>query len=102
LLSAKYKNIMFSPFLDNYAYGWKIFNVGLSEPSDSVKVIWHGGGLFGFSGIIIRFVEDKHLIVVLLNNTGSLRPDVTNGLCREITNILYDRPFQFPSNLLQK
>ena len=102
LLSEEYKNIMFTPFLDNYAYGWKVFEVGLSEPSDSVNVIWHGGGLFGFSGIIIRFVGDKHLVVVLLNNTGSFRLSVTSGLCREITNILYDRPFQLPENQLQK
>jgi CubicO group peptidase (beta-lactamase class C family) len=100
LLSAEYKNTMFTPFLDNYAYGWYVSKIGLNDPSDNVNAVWHGGGLFGFNGIIIRFVEDKHLIVVLLNNTGSLRLNVTNGLCREIINILYDRPFQLPSDQL--
>jgi CubicO group peptidase (beta-lactamase class C family) len=100
LLQKKYKNMMFTPFLNHYAYGWKILKVGLSEPTDSVNVIWHSGGLFGFSGIIIRFVEDKHLIVVLLNNTGSFRLSLKSGLCRELTNILYDRYFQLPKKSL--
>jgi hypothetical protein len=90
---------MFTPFLDNYAYGWIVSEISLNEPSDSVSVIWKGGGLFGFEGIIIRFVEDKHLIVVLLNNTGSFRLSATSELCREIANILYDRPFQLPEGL---
>ena len=99
LLSEEYKSIMFAPFLDEYAYGWKILTVGLSEPSDSVQAYWHSGALFGFNSIIIRLVEDRHLIVVLLNNTGSinLNQTLTRGLCREIINILYDRPFQLPN-----
>lgn len=99
LLSKNYKDVMFTPFLDNYAYGWRVIKHGLSEPTDSVNVIYHSGGLFGFESTIIRFVEDKHLIVILLNNTGysgSYRLSLRRGLCREITNILYDRPFQLP------
>lgn len=96
LLSDKYKDVMFTSFLNNFAYGWKVFRLGLSEPSDSVDVIYHTGGLFGYSGIIVRFIEDKHSIIILLNNTGSFGLSVTNGLCREIANILYNRPYQIP------
>jgi CubicO group peptidase (beta-lactamase class C family) len=102
LLSKKFKDIMFTPFLDNYAYGWRIFKQDLSEPTDSVDVIYHTGGLFGFSGIIIRFVEDKHLIVVLLNNTGSFSLSLGSGLCREIANIIYGRPFQLPKKSIEE
>jgi hypothetical protein len=98
LLSEELKEIMFTPFLNNYAYGWKLLKIDLSEPHDSLNAYWHSGTLFGFNSIIIRCVEDKHLIVVLLNNTGSinLKETLTHGFCREIINILYDRSFQQP------
>ena len=95
LLSNKYKNIMFTPFQNNYAYGWKDWEIELSEPQATVNSVWHSGALFGFNSIIIRFTEEKNLIVVLLNNTGSINliATLSRGLCREIINILYDRPF---------
>lgn len=92
LLSEKYKKMMFTPFLHNYAYGWGIFNIGLGETKDSVRVVSHSGGINGFNTRIYRIVNDKHLIV-LLNNTGS-----TNlmEMCKAITNILHNLPYEPP------
>jgi CubicO group peptidase (beta-lactamase class C family) len=97
LLSEGSKEIMFAP---NNMYGWNALKVGLRESSDSVFAYWKRGSLFGFNSIIIRFVEDRHLIVVLLNNKGSidLKTTLSQGLCYEIINILYDRPYQLPEN----
>jgi CubicO group peptidase (beta-lactamase class C family) len=92
LLSDKYKEIMFTPFLSNYAYGWGVYYVSLGENDDSVKVVSHSGGLNGFNTRIFRLIEDKHLIV-LLNNTGGT---VLLDMCRELTKILYDRPYAIP------
>jgi len=92
LLSKKYKNIMFTPFLNNYAYGWGIRNVALGESSDSVQAISHGGGINGFNTIIFRLIKNKHLIV-LFNNTGSTN---LGGVSQAITNILYDKPYKLP------
>ena len=64
----------------------------LANSSDSVKVISHGGGINGFNTLIARFVEDRHL-VVLLNNTGRAR---LNDMARGIINILNDRPYTLP------
>ena len=64
----------------------------LANSSDSVKVIAHGGGINGFNTLITRFVEDRHL-VVLLNNTGRAR---LNDMARGIINILNDRPYTLP------
>ena len=83
---------MFTPFLNNYAYGWGVFYTSLGEGDDSVKVISHSGGLNGFNTRIFRLIEDKHLIV-LLNNTGGT---VLLDMCRAITKILYDRPYSIP------
>ncbi len=92
LLSKKFKDIMFTPFLNNYAYGWGIRKVALGESSDSVQVISHGGGINGFNTIIFRLIKDKHLIV-LFNNTGGTN---LGGMSQAITNILYDKPYKLP------
>lgn len=92
LVSQKTKDLIFKPFLSNYGYGWTINKMSLANSSDSVKVIAHGGGINGFNTLIARFVEDKHL-VVLLNNTGRARlRDMSQG----IVNILYERPYTLP------
>lgn len=92
LISEKSKQKMFTPFLSNYGYGWSIDTMPLANASDSVKVIAHGGGINGFNTLIARFVEDKHL-VVLLNNTG---PAPLSDMSQGIVNILYDRPASLP------
>jgi len=92
LLSEKYKEIMFTPFLNNYAYGWSIYKVALGESTDSVQVISHSGGINGFNTRIFRLIKDNHLIV-LFNNIGSTN---LSGMCNAITNILYDKPYKLP------
>jgi len=92
LLSEKYKKIMFTPFLDNYAYGWGISKVALGESTDSVDVIAHSGGINGFNTRIFRLIKDNHLVVVF-NNTGATN---TSGICNSITNIIYDEPYELP------
>jgi len=92
LLSKKYMKIMFTPFLNNYAYGWGVRNMPLSEPKDSLMIHAHSGGINGFNTYITRLIEDRHLIV-LFNNTGG-----TNlyGMTVGIVNILYDEPYDLP------
>ncbi len=92
LLSNKYKDIMFTPFLSNYAYGWGVYHFMFADSTDSVQVISHSGGINGFNTRIFRLVEDNHLIV-LLNNTGSTN---LSGMCAAIANILYGRPYKLP------
>jgi len=92
MLSDKYKNIMFKPFLNNYAYGWGVRKILLAESKDSLQVISHGGGINGFNTLITRLVDDKYLIV-LLNNTGGT---ALNKMSIGITNILYGKPYEQP------
>ena len=96
LLSDKSKEIMFTPFLNNYAYGWGVYDFKFAESTDSVKVIAHSGGINGFNTRIFRLVDDNH-VIILLNNTGSTN---LNGMCTAITNILYNRPYNLPKTSL--
>jgi len=92
LLSKKNKEIMFKPFLGNYAYGWGVEKSVLNASKDSLLVTVHTGGINGFNTIIFRILDDKHL-VILLNNTGPAR---LYSMSQNIANILYGRPADAP------
>ncbi len=92
LISAKSKELMYTPGLQNYAYGWIIAKIPMGENNGTKTAITHGGGINGFNTLITRFTDDKHLIV-LLNNTSGARLDEMN---RAIANILYNQPYAAP------
>src|SRR5437016_1321642 len=68
ILSAKSKELMFKPNLNNYGYGFVMTKATLAPPTKlAVPVIQHNGGINGFSTTIVRMVDDKRLIVLLDN-----------------------------------
>ncbi|MBA3570951.1 MAG: serine hydrolase, partial [Pyrinomonadaceae bacterium] len=93
VLSAATKELMYKPNLDDYAYGWVITRAKLGTGTESVPKIKHGGGINGFNTVIVRFLAQKHLIV-LLDNTSQGRS--LEQLERELTNILYNQPYNLP------
>jgi len=93
ILSAKSKELMFTPNLENYGYGFVIRKASLGPNKLVVPVIQHSGGINGFNTMIVRFVRDKKLIV-LLDNAEQGR--YLDRLSAGITNILYDQPYESP------
>jgi len=94
LVSNESKEKMFTPYKNNYGYGW-----GIREHEfggEKKKVISHSGGIFGFTTLILRFTDDKNLIVLLCN----VLPGELNGLSKGIANILYDQPYDMPKKSL--
>ncbi|HEV2801863.1 MAG TPA: serine hydrolase [Pyrinomonadaceae bacterium] len=93
IVSAKNKELMFKPFLDGYAYGWGVRKVTFDKTKETVNSVSHSGGINGFNTLLVRYPEQKHLIVLLDNTSqgGSL-----NGISRDLTNILYNQPFEMP------
>src|SRR4030095_14143744 len=75
ILSAKSKELMFKPNLNNYGYGFIITKVTLGPNKMEVPVIQHGGGINGFNTTIVRLVNDKRLIVLLDNTARGPDPD---------------------------
>ena len=96
LLSAKGRAILFTPYLDHYAYGWGVGKTKVGALKDSLLVVEHGGGINGFNTMISRIPADKHL-VVLLNNTGSAP---LGDIRKNILSILYDQPVEAPKKLM--
>ena len=92
LVSPKYKALIFTPFLSNYAYGWVVNKLSPGRSTDAIPAISHGGGINGFNTTIVRLVDDRHLIV-LLNNAGGAKLD---EMSRNIAAILYGKPYDLP------
>jgi len=68
LVARKSIEAMFTPFKDNYGYGWTI-DAKLDQPRYA-----HLGGIPGFVTVIQRFPAEK-LLVVALSNVDSARVD---------------------------
>lgn len=92
LLSAQSKALMYTPFLDNYAYGWTITHASFKQNNADVPVITHGGGINGFTTTIVRFPKEKNLIV-MLDNTNT---EFLDRLSDSITKIIYNQPYDPP------
>jgi CubicO group peptidase (beta-lactamase class C family) len=93
ILSAKSKDLMFKPALENYGYGVESVGMMLSDKTTSVPVVRHDGGINGFSTNLVRFVADRHLIVLLDNTSQGNRQD---RMISAIANILYGKPYETP------
>ena len=93
LISARSKELMFKPFLDNYAYGWVVTNAAFKSGDQPVQIITHGGGINGFNTTIVRFTGQKNLIVMLDNTSQGQSLD---RLSATITKILYNQPYESP------
>jgi CubicO group peptidase (beta-lactamase class C family) len=91
LISPQTKELMFKPFLDDYAYGWNVSNASFKLNDQPVQMIRHGGGINGFSTMIARFPKEKNLIVILDNTAQN-----TGRLSETITKILYNQPYELP------
>ena len=69
LLPAPLKSVMFTPVLENYAYGWGVRKAPVGPGKQERTLVAHGGGIDGFTTLITRVIEERTLIVTL-NNTG--------------------------------
>src|ERR1051326_8580269 len=94
ILSAKSKELMFKPNLNNYGYGFVITKATLAPPTKlAVPVIQHNGGINGFNTTIVRMTNDKRLIVLLDNaEDGQYLDNIALG----IMSVLYDQPYDMP------
>jgi CubicO group peptidase (beta-lactamase class C family) len=92
LISAQSKALMYKPFLSDYAYGWAVRNASFKQNDKPVQVIAHGGGINGFTTTIVRYPNEKNLIV-MLDNTGT---GYLDRLSESLAKILYNQPYDPP------
>lgn len=94
LLSKKMKALMFKKHTaargQSYGYGWFIAEKKLPGTKERLNTISHGGGINGFNTLIDRFVDDRHLVVLLNNAPRAGLAGMSDGIIR----ILYDKPYK--------
>ena len=92
LLPEAAKTLMWTPFKNNYAYGW-----GVPEPAANLfgghKRIAHTGGINGFSSVIIRLPEPKMTFIVLSNNDGAN----AGNIGRDLASIYFGQAYTMPA-----
>jgi predicted Zn-dependent protease len=90
------KELYFKPHVSargaSYAYGWMVQKRKLPDSDKELDVVAHGGGINGFNTLIERWVDERHL-VVLLNNTPGAN---LGAMATAITRTLHDKPFELP------
>jgi CubicO group peptidase (beta-lactamase class C family) len=69
----------------HYAYGWMLQSVAVG--SDTVRVIEHGGGIFGFTTGFWRMPDDRRTIILIDNTNGNQNDEIMRG----ILAILHDQ-----------
>ena len=92
LLPEAAKQLMWTPFKDNYAYGWAIGQPAQNQ-FGGYKRIAHGGGINGFSAMIVRVPDAKMTVVVLSNNDSASASTVA----RDVMAIYYGHKYEIPS-----
>jgi CubicO group peptidase (beta-lactamase class C family) len=91
LLPEAARKIMWTPFLNNYAYGWSI-----AQPSAATfghRRIAHAGGINGFSSMLIR-VPDMNVTAIVLSNNASAN---AGQIARDLLAIYYGQPYTVPA-----
>lgn len=90
LLEKRYQDMLFSPNLNGYGYGWSVGYRPLAE-GDSIWFAQHTGGTNGFTSIGTRLPRDGYYILVFCNTRpGEIRP-IEAG----IVSLLYGLDYEF-------
>jgi CubicO group peptidase (beta-lactamase class C family) len=68
LLPPRLRDLLFTPNLENYGFGWEILVPKPGSPYAGESIPMHGGAIFGFQSVIQRIPAHKELIVLLDNS----------------------------------
>ncbi|SRR5579871_254474 len=100
LLSEENKKIMFTPVLDNYAYGLIVLHqknfIGTGK---DITTMAHAGGINGFSSMLGRTLEDENFIILLDNSRAGLRGGLLDAIINDIIAVIYDKTVSMPKPL---
>ncbi|HYN08957.1 MAG TPA: serine hydrolase [Vicinamibacterales bacterium] len=92
LLPTAAKQLMWTPFKDDYAYGWIV-----APPSRALfgghQRIAHSGGINGFSSVIVRLPGPNVTVIVLANNDSVN----ASAIGRDMAAIYYGLPYTIPA-----
>ncbi len=94
LLDQPWQAKMFTPYLNNFGYGWKVYRRKYEGQEDSCTTSYHAGGFEGFSSFIQRFHE-REMVMILLSNTNRERKKM-GVITDDIIKIVFHLPYELP------
>jgi CubicO group peptidase (beta-lactamase class C family) len=86
LLPEASRNVMWTPFKNGYAYGW--MTAPAAPETFGHRRLMHGGGINGFSSVIIR-VPDSNITAIVLANSDTMNASLVG---RDLLAIYYGQP----------
>ena len=93
VLSKASREKLYDKGISNYAMGWVIERVPLVRGKTPRTLAIHGGSIFGFSTLIMRCLEEEHVVILLANAS-----DVDTNRCgRMLIRLLYGFPAPTPT-----
>lgn len=81
-------NTMVTPYLNNYGYGWFIY-----ENADGDKVAYHSGNLPGYTSFVEKNLNKNYLIIILCNENID---EAVDNISTQLSEIL-DREYLLDS-----
>jgi len=90
VLNQASRDAMFTPFLDNYAYGIR------AGESFGHRQVNHSGSAQGFSSYLLRFIDDNVTVIVLSNSDAANATRVGQSLAA----IYFGADYQMPAETL--
>jgi CubicO group peptidase (beta-lactamase class C family) len=91
ILPAASKKRLYTPFLGDYAYGWEI-----KKTEQGTPIIQHGGDVPGFQSWFAQFLDEKLVVIILINNRMRWRSLLTKTL----PGAAFGRPYEIPPPLM--
>lgn len=98
LLSKKYMNIYFKVYKSNWACDWIVLQNPFHNISDTTIVTMRAGTFGRFECMDLRFVKEN-CSIVLMGNTRFSRME---EIAKNISAILFNKPYTLPKQSLQK
>ncbi len=92
LLPEAAKSLMWTPFKNSYAYGWAVGDADAAVYGGHRRVA-HGGGINGFSTMIVRLPDPKLTFIVLSNNDGANAANIS----RDLAAIYFGQTYTIPT-----
>ncbi len=89
IMNAESRKMAFTPVLEKYGYGWAI------DTMYGKLTYAHGGGIHGFTSYLLRFPEER-LMIVLLDNSGGGK---LGPMGKDLAAIAFGKPYTIPTAL---
>jgi len=82
LLDDTHRARMFTPFMDDYAYGWQLSDGSELGLDPGVKLVSHGGSLSGYRASVVMVNDGAYTVLLLANNGSTPAGDITDNIVR--------------------